>query len=593
MFNNRQFQIIELLRNKDVSAEKISKIVKKSIRTVMRDITLIKEYFEENDIGKIISSNEKGGYELVVKDKEKLDEVMKDWVDDNETIIYLLLMNKYVTIDEISEQLYLSNPIISDKLSALKELYRGSINIEATHFGHLINEDNRKKIILLSNLIEKNYMYYLKKIGLKETDYNRLIRYFNENKISINSEYSNINSRQFISVVLAVYHLFKDGNGLTSKSWIVDIYKDNGLDCNDDIVKNLELVIEYVTEKNKKVTRGTILDIFLDIEDKYETNIYDMELVKQLVLHIKRSIAYPYILKQSEIYNISNIKARNPFAFDLSILFSNILDNEIDFNIVNNELVGLYFICALERMKNSKYKILILAEQISFAIINRQVIEDSIANVDVEIVSSNSILREKIKGENIGLIINNKSSLKVDDLDIKVIEVNQIISSKEVKTIKDIIDNLNLKDSIDDIFSRDFSFEYKVNRGEIWSDVIENICLRLKNNSVINEEEANLIVTREKQDNLLIINNISIPHCISKREDICIGVYVSLSETMKIEGEDVKNLIIMCLDPKNKNNNKIFGYIYKRLNSYKGTLQLNGYDEFIKMMKASENDDRF
>lgn len=587
MFNNRQFQIIDLLMNRNVSVNKVSKIVKKSIRTVMRDIVLINEYFDEENIGRIVSLKEKKGYELIVKDNNKLDKILKEWINDDENILYYLSTKKYVTVDELSDKLYLSNPVVSEKLNKLKAMYGNTINIATSSQGHFINESNKKKIIILSNLIEKKTLYFIKNIGIKEQHYKSLLSNIEEKKKEISSIYADVNGAQFVSVMLAIYHLFNEGDELEQENRISKVYKDNGLRCSNNIVENFEKYLQEINLEQKSITRGRVLDILLEIEELYETNIYDMELVKQLVLHIKRCIAYPYILKQNEIYNILNVKALNPFAFDLSILFCNKLYIQRGIDDINSDLIGLYFTCALERIKQSKYSILILAEQISLANINKQIIESDITNINIEIVSNNNELREKTKEENIGLIINNKSSLNTNDLKIEVIQVNQIISSKELREIKGIVDDLSIKNNIKSIFQNEYAFTYDVEVGEIWTNVVREIANKLVEKNIINREECELIIEREKQDNLLVINHIAIPHCISKRKDVCIGVFVNLSEVMILEGEEIKNLVVMCVNPDKKKNIKIFRYMYKKINEIneKQVFALESYDDFINIMK--------
>ncbi|MGL4849889.1 MAG: PTS sugar transporter subunit IIA [Clostridium sp.] len=583
MFNSRQFQIIELLKSKNLSMERISRIIKKSSRTIMRDINFINDYLEKMEIGKIIFIKEKNGYEIENCDEEKLDELLKGWLNEEEQVLYKLLKEEYVTIEDLSEELYISMPVVSSKLGILKESYKNIIDIDVCKKGHFLNESNEKKIIILANLIYKKERYFIEEAKLDFSIYEKIQEYFNENKLQILEEYPYINAKQFFSVVLAIYILFNKGEEKVQDSIIGRVYTENNIPLTKEMLEAFSMYLKKINRDLKKVTRGTVLDILLEMEEKYEIKVYDMNLVRELVAHISRGISYSYILKVDEIYNLENIKALNPFSFDLSLIFSKEFEKEVGVKIYDRDLLALYFICSLERVKNTRQKVIIAGRQISLANINKNMIEGSISNLDIEIVSSTEELNKKMLDGNIVLLVDNNSNLDLSKVHIRVVKVNQIISSKEIKEIEKTIENIILKENIEDIFKEEYAFEYEV-LNKSWDEIIEGVGEKLVKIGCLNEEEAHAIIEREKQDNLLIINGISIPHCMSKRKDLCVGALVKLSKEVLVQGEKIDRLIIVCVNPENKRNSNIFSYLYRIINNNRN-IKINNYNDFILLMK--------
>lgn len=74
MLNERQYLMIDLLvkTNKSISADHIAKIVVRSKRTIMRDLSSIKIFLETNNIGELLVNVERQGYRIKIDDNEKI-----------------------------------------------------------------------------------------------------------------------------------------------------------------------------------------------------------------------------------------------------------------------------------------------------------------------------------------------------------------------------------------------------------------------------------------------------------------------------------------------------------------------------------------
>ncbi|MGY3725328.1 transcriptional antiterminator, BglG family [Granulicatella balaenopterae] len=588
MFNSRQFQIVELLKNKNVSLKRISEIVKKSTRTVMRDINVINEVLAQHELGRIVFAKNQNGYQLEIDNEDKLDDVLKDWMNDEHQILYQLLIHDAVTIEELSEKLYLSSPVISAKLAQLKEDYRHKLAISVGKNGHYIKESQAKKVLALANLIYEKDRYFLKELGLDKDFYQEIVAYFNQHKLAIIAEYPYVSGRQFASIILAVYLLGKDDSiVLKDDSVMSQVFSQNDLVYTEKMDNLLSDYLDKVNQELARITKGTILDILLKIEERFEIKLLDMTLVKELVLHITRAISYSFIIEQGEIYNLTNLKAQNPFSFDISLIFANYLQQETGIEVYEADLLALYFICSMNRVNNIRQKIVIIGRHISLANINKNMIETNIPNVDVCVVGSKDALLSEIQTHHQALIINNYAGMDLTDLPKTVITVNQIISSKEISYISKALENILFKERIEQIFREEYAFSYQVKPQQPWQEMIEDISLELVERGCLNHDEHLAILEREKQDSFLLLEGTYIPHCMSKRKDYCVGAFVTLSQPVEFCEESIEKIIVVAVDPENKHNNNLFSCLYYAMKNPK-YLEISSYQEFIALMKGMD-----
>src|SRR5699024_8696602 len=98
-------------------------------------------------------------------------------------------------------------------------------------------------------------------------------------------------------------------------------------------------------------------------------------------------------------------------------------------------------------------------------------------------------------------------------------------------------------------------------------------------------EEATRIIEREKSGNNLVISNFSIPHCISKKKDFCVSIFVHLSEPVQVENSIVQNVLVTIMNPLMSSDINIFKYLYRYLNNHESELQnITSYEEFIQFI---------
>lgn len=225
------------------------------------------------------------------------------------------------------------------------------------------------------------------------------------------------------------------------------------------------------------------------------------------------------------------------------------------------------------------WSIFIYSNANSIANINRQLIEASISNCQVSI--GNTI--NELELENYSLVIN--STDKVLSTKIPVYKTEYILSEKDIADVREILENISIGYNLKSIFPKEYSYTYHVKEQESWHEILENICQRLVNERAISQEEAKKIIEREESGNPLIINKFSVPHCISKRENFVICVYIYLDHPVMIEGNPVTHILLTVMNPAMNKSINIFKFLYRYLQAHEEQLaQIQTYDEFISFI---------
>ncbi|MEG0273749.1 MAG: PTS sugar transporter subunit IIA [Longicatena sp.] len=579
MLNERQYLIMDLLvkTNKSINTEDISKIVVKSKRTIMRDLSSIKLFLEANHIGELISSVERQGYRIKIDDEAKYEDYMKKSIRDEELILYELINEEYVTIERLSDLLYVSKITASEKMNVIKENYGDILHIEISHKGHHLKEPLYKKCVLVSNLIDQNTKYYLDKAEIDIHSYELLSSQIEHSSV-INEYFPNVLPQQianiFIAALLMQYVKDEDSN-----EDFKSLYTNSGIQPTRQAIYILNQISDHCIEMNLSLTDKQIQQALSMIEEENSIRFEEEELKNQLYLHLKRILCYSSYVRTKEIHNIANIKALYPFSFDLSILFINLMQKLYGYQIPNRDLIGLYFAVSMDKRKKKKHAIYVYSNMNSIASINKQLLEASLSNCEVMIVDH----LDEQQVEDATLIINGTQETLAHVEQVYCTE--SILSDKDIVEIRNLIENISINKNIRSVFPKEYSFTYEVKEKEHWDEVIRNITQRLATSLVISSQEATRIIERERSGNSLIIGNYSIPHCISNKEDFCLSIYVHLSKPVFVESSTVSHVLITLMNPSMNNNLNIFKYLYRYLNNHEQELQnITSYEEFVQFI---------
>jgi putative frv operon regulatory protein len=578
--NERQQFILELLihASSPVSIDSIVSQVQKSKRTILRDLSTIKMYLEAENIGELI--NNTSGYKINITEVEKYKDLMNQYINDEEVILYELVQREYLTIDDLSQCLYVSKMTASEKMNTVKTNYAHYLNIEVSRKGHRLNETIIKKCMLLCNLIENNLKYYLNLFQIPYENYLCLEELISHNQ-QIKEDFPNCSTHQIAILFIAatIYQGDYDNQDIQEPEFL-DYYQKANIHANKKADMILQTISLHCIDIHLSLSKQHIYRILGLMKNEMMIDLDEEdELVYQLYDHLKRVLCFPHYLKMKEIYNISDFKALYPFSFDLSFKFIQYLKQLYHYEIPNTDFIGLYFAVCLEKIKEKKHKIIIYSSKNAIAYLNKQLLMDYMNNIEVFLTKT--LDKEILQGAS--LIIDSIGDLKLND--IEVIYMDHILNEEEMISIETILDNVSIHKNKYSIFPKSLSYEYHVKEDDTWEQILNDVCLKLQETNTINNEEKTAILNRENHGNALIINNYIIPHCISKKENFCICVYIHLDKDIVVDERHIQHVLVTVLNPLVQKNVNLFKFLYNYLNENRETLQdISTYDQFIKLI---------
>ncbi|MBC2316378.1 PTS transporter subunit EIIA [Listeria booriae] len=570
MLNQRQVQIMEHLEHSKASGLELAKITGTSKRTVLRDISQINYLLGET--GEVIS-NPLGGYQLHIRDKQAYMNLLHQSMYDDELILLELLCHDFRTLDDLAATLYVSKPTLSEKIVFLRSHYANRLAIKSKpNYGHYLDETITRKLILLANLIDKNPAFFCNRLGIEMAAYNALLQ--TVRAIEISDYYPNIHSAHFVSLLLAAQVLGDETGEVASFFRVFEI--------GEEACALLTTFTSTQKQKDALVTLEQVQQMLQQLAEHYNASVYDLELVEQLTAHLKRSIAYPIILHDRKLHNIANIKAVYPLAFDLSIAFVARANEQFGMELYDIDLIGLYFSCAMERMKQPASKVLLFSDQYAVASINKQMIEKELPAIELILVMHRQELKSALEQHDIKLILNNAPFQEVNS-DVTQISIKQVITKAELQTIQDTLEKIDVHKNIKTYFPEALAMSYQNKPSDNWDAVIAGICKQLEANGTLSEEEAIKIKEREQKGDNLVINHLAVPHCTTQRNQAFFAVFVHLIHPVEVDGTLVQNVLVACVNPNVSTELKVFSYLYYVLNEHEEEviLGIEDYASFI------------
>ncbi len=448
-----------------------------------------------------------------------------------------------------------------------------------------MDEPKSRKIILLANLILQKPAFFLTKLGLAPTVFDSLTENIRHERHAF--AYEHAHSAQIASICLAIYALHYKTDFPNSK--INDILEQSGIPCASNIGS---MVQTFLLEQNKMIaslSTKKILELLQLTCKEHQTPVYDMELATSLAGHLKRSVSYPVILADRKLHNIANIKALYPLAFDLSIHFISLVKQTFSIQIYDIDLIGLYFSCAMDRIKTAPTELVLFSNQYAIASINKQTIERAIPDVNVKLAMNVLELQDLVQNRAIKLVLNNQDSA-APQLTTECFTIRQILTETDLRTIRELLEKIDIERHLDDYFPEAFATEFHNEKDASWQTVIQDLTAFLVQKEILSTFEREKIVSRESKENNLVINHLAVPHCTTNRGTPFLGIFVHLKHTVQIEGEVIQNVLISCINPNVRNELKIFSYLYDALNKIDSSVILSWktHSEFMQSLNQKD-----
>lgn len=588
MLSRRQIQIIELLEHKgSVKGAEIAEKIRISKRTAIREIHLINHLLEDM----AVINNDGQGYYISITDREGFYQKLESSGLDDEMILLELLQNAYLTLDQLSERLYLSKPVLTEKIAGLRKKYKNRLVIRSrSNHGHFLEEPLNKKLVLLANIIEQNPGYFCKRLSVTPGQYKKMVQVIRDHFHEI--PFSHIHSTHlaglFISAKLLGDQCLNEIKDEDEDSIISNLYIQSGMEAGAG-VKILAGFFEKQSRLMKRMTHEDIRGLVQMLEQEYRIQICDPEMIALLTEHLKRSLAYPQILFYNRGFLLEEMKAVYPLAFDLGIQFVQLLYERFQIEIYNMELIGLYFSSVMTKHQKKEDKIILFSTQYAVANINKLLIEQKIPEIEVQIVHEKSELAAKLGKGHSSLLINNQAALAEAGLSehVTVIDVKQIAGEDDLNRIENAVKNMKIKNNIHRYFPKEALPAVETEAADTWLDVVERGCRLLTENGILIQSEADRILSREQAGNNLVINHMAVPHCITPRNLSFFSVFLHLTNPVAVEGNLVQNMLITCTNSNIREGVKVFHYLYHKLSQPEGELmlRLETYEEFLRIVE--------
>lgn len=560
MLNERQFSLLDAIESQPVSLSVLARQTGVSARTILRDI----DYLNFTLSGKAhIRTAGNALYQLDIADRKSYFQLLQRH-DNDDRMLALLLIHPVISRAQLADALKLPDSWVAERLPRLKIRHQRAFNLASRPgAGHFVAVDEQKRFLLLANLFRKDpFVYPLP--GITSDTYARLQEHSRQQ-----TDWPNISPDYRVSMTLAACALRKCSPfaSPTIPEKVLELL--NHLQHQAD-----SMTPAYVT---KLLAAGISAD---------SPHVVDAQLIEDLTGHLRRCVAMPQWLAENRQGSMNNLKAAWPAAFDMSVKFINHLRTVMDIPLIDSDLPGLYFACALERHQHESIPVVLLADQNAIAAINKMAIEREVLNCRVIVVRTLAELNAICEELTPTLIVNN-GHYTLDGGPRHVLTIRNIITSAGIDQIKDFLASAFIRQQPERFFLPQGYFHYHNVAGESWAQIIEAIATRLCAEKHLTPDESLRICQRELEGENLIVNRIAIPHCWSDRQKPFRGFFITLESTLMVNGEEVRHLVMACASAANRQELKIFSFLANVLNGHSAETieKIADYEGFIALLR--------
>lgn len=619
----KDFQLEKLLLNdnKPSSSTEIAEILGISTRTVKRKIWKLNDVLNEN--GASIISNQHG-YTIEILNKEKFDLYWKNQIKlfnelsiDNDVtlqIIELLLLNNYITQDEISSKVFISRGTINKNIKDVKNiLEKEKIFLSnRPHYGYYLIADEidirnymvklffkndvimeRSDSLLIKNCIDYSSFYNELIKTLYEYDYPEqdsktqfLIKYIivianrnlNQNYIGILKDQLYV-SKTSQSLAIKVQEILKKyfeieikENELVYISYLLGNYfqpKENKLEYDDSFFE--QLVDEFLEE----------------IKDVYQQDFSSDEILRKgLMQHLITSYSRFYINAQLGNPFISLIKTQYIESYNYAVLCGNILHKRYNLSVSEDNLayIAMHFGAAVERLQTGdKYKAIVVCESgLGMSEMLKARLKSKIASLEIVCVTSIKKLKE-INLDEIILIISSVPIPKY--INKQSIIVNPLLLEQDIEKIKEYLSDYRNISEYKKLFCPELFFpQTNVKNKE---ELLNKICDKMIAKNIISTANKKDIMNREALSSTEINKYVAIPHCIVEAENKTSFTIITLTNPIEWGKGEARLIFIGAIARNSLLNKKIFPLLYKLtmdVDKVETLCKTNDFDEFIQKL---------
>lgn len=631
--------ILEFIKNNGpITGKYLSKIIGVSSRTIRKDIKLLN--YDLKSQGIKITSKPRIGYSINPRGKNTLivlNEYIKEAKENlavlpEERVFYiierLLYTNEFITIEELANELYVSKSTIDNdinkvekwlsknKLELIKKascgikIYGNEIQLRYSISDYLMSICDTKYIedILKINIckIKEIILDTDEVISLKLSDVT-----FNNLIIHIAIAIKRIKEGKEISLPLTEIRNLKSKKEYEMAAKIVEnlektfcISMPEGEKAYITIhllgikaLRDEKLNIKELETAIGKDLLAIIHEMLWKLEDVYKINfLNDEKLIYGLALHLKPALnRFKYNMNLRNPL-LNEIKAEYPYAFEMGVVASKVLEKKVNLRINENEIgyIAIHLMASLERKNNiAKNSIEKVAIVCSTGIGTAQLLASKIRNTFPNIKITGIFPSYKI-----GKVLLTKpdlilSTIPIDDCEVPVIHVSALLNKIDLQRISDVIENskrIEEKIKLYDLFDKDLYIKKIKTKDKF--EVIKRLSELLYDKNCVKEAFLQSVIEREKISSTFISNLVAIPHALFENvihSKIAIGV---LDKPIQWGGNMVQLVFLLALEKMtDEDYTNIFNTLFFILDDRKkisDLIKADCFESFMEIIKSEE-----
>lgn len=581
--NKNHLKIIDVLLLKNISIQELSHNVNISERTLANYVGQINESFE--DISHITKSH--GYYMMTVFDERRFmnnleglrDEVNKHAEETEKRIedVFQILINSEVsTIDDISDELYLSKSMVHNILNEIKNIVeKYNVEIKGKPNVGLIVKGSEFKI---RKILVENFANRYRDITLGD--------YFSEFLIDIKNQYkldSDTYSRVETSIKVTRDRLRKEFYIDDDLNVDDQVFQSNDYQYFHDFISYIQYefevsnprfeillivlqllgrrasVIDEIIDKDDDSLIQRIIDKTIeDINESFTIKINEDLFSKDIRLHLKYLIDRLLFDVKVSNKSIGDVQQRFPFAYELSKVLADNIEKEIGMQVPINELdfLSIYFSIFLDELEQK------MRDINSVAIITNQ----GLSTAKIIKMNLQQILNDSVEISVFNLEEVNDEIINAYDFILSTTQTNRLFN--KVIYIEDVLDRQLLKLKIEQfliykdvnnikLFNQSILFDYLSEKdvyhfdgNNDYFDIVKSLSDELIDEDEVDSGFIERIITKEK-DKPTINNSLGFPHDVHSLEKI--NIKIAILDDALTDYEHLKVIILIAIPEMNVN----------------------------------------
>lgn len=619
----RHLNIVKILyqhQHEYMNSDAIAKLLGLSSKTIRSHIKFINE--ASNDFGFSILIKKSKGYQLHIIDEGLFNYFLNERFLKDENLNFnnqdsriryimkkLLLDDHYTKLESLSESMFVSVGTLKNDLNEMRKIlsqYEIEIVSRPNYGMKIIGKEFQIRYAIAQFLLNNQHV----NIGFTEDDIKSvksyLIKLLSKYKIEIPEvKLDNLVTHINIAIVRIRNELMIEQQFQIEEQQLPNKLKSFFEEMIHFIEYRFELIlpkkemdylyIHFVTtgimNEVRNIPRNKMIETMIKhMLDHIKRIFYldltsDNNLKKNLYLHLCTSInRYKY---KMNIRNpmLNEIKQNYPFAFDLGIVASKMIEKDLKVQISESEIgyLALHFEMALNRIETDKGKLNVIlvcnSGLTSSQLIKYKLMQNFSNQIQIsEIVELYNIHNADL--EQADLII---STVPINDnVDLPILYVNPIMSQQDLDKIQKFID---LKDThhLDELIEI-IELKTKLDNKE---DLLKYLNVQLEKKDLIYSGFIDSVKEREHHASTAYGNLVAIPHPVMPLAKQTFIYMITMDKPIAWDDKEVQ--IIFCLGLKKNttiNLEKMYQNLTDIINDYNKVLNLIGSsskEEFYKV----------